>query len=387
MTPVPANSETKRFRGWDRFVAVFIKEVMQLSRDRLTFAMMVMIPLMQLLLFGYAINTDPKSLPTALVQLDDSPFARSFVSAMQATGYFDIRQNVRSEKELDDLFLAGKIQFAVQIPPNFGRDIMRGEKPSLLVMADASDPSASGNAIAALQQLPARVFQRDLQGAGTQLAAQEPAFEMRLHRRYNPAGETTFNIVPGLMGTILTLTMLLFTGLSVTREVERGTMETLLSLPIKPVEIMLGKIAPYVVVGAMQMTLILSAGFLLFGVPLTGSLALLLILTTLFIIANLAVGYTFSTLAKSQLQAMQMTFFFFLPSMLLSGFMFPFRGMPDWAQTIGEILPLTHYLRIVRGIMLKGAGFFDLTLEVAALAAFTLIAMTIAVFRFRQTLD
>lgn len=387
MTAAQTKTRSKNSGAFDRFLAVFIKEVVQLRRDRLTFAMMVMIPLMQLLLFGYAINTDPKSLPTALVQLDDSPFARSFVSAMQATGYFDIKRHARSEKELDDLFLAGKIQFAVQIPVNFGRDIMRGEKPALLVMADASDPSASGNAIAALQQLPARVFQRDLQGAGAQLAAQEPAFEMRLHRRYNPAGETTFNIVPGLMGTILTLTMLLFTGLSVTREVERGTMETLLSLPIRPVEIMLGKIAPYVAVGALQMTIILSAGVLLFGVPLAGSLALLLVLTTLFIIANLAVGYTFSTLAKSQLQAMQMTFFFFLPSMLLSGFMFPFRGMPDWAQAIGEILPLTHYLRIVRGIMLKGAGFFDLAPEVGALAAFTLVAMTIAVFRFRQTLD
>ncbi|BCJ91316.1 mannose-1-phosphate guanyltransferase [Terrihabitans soli] len=379
--------KAKNFGAFDRFLAVFIKEVVQLKRERLTFAMMVMIPLMQLLLFGYAINTDPKSLPTALVQLDDSPFARSFVSAMKATEYFDIQQNVRSEKELDDLFLAGKIQFAVQIPPNFGRDIMRGEKPALLVIADATDPSASGNAISALQQLPARVFQRDLQGAGARLDGAKPAFELRLHRRYNPAGETTFNIVPGLMGTILTLTMLLFTGLSVTREVERGTMETLLSLPIRPVEIMLGKIAPYVVVGAMQMTLILSCAFLLFSVPLAGSLPLLLALTTLFIVANLAVGYTFSTLAKSQLQAMQMSFFFFLPSMLLSGFMFPFRGMPDWAQTIGEILPLTHYLRIVRGIMLKGAGFFDLAPEVGALAAFMLVAMTIAVFRFRQTLD
>jgi ABC-2 type transport system permease protein len=375
------------FGAWDRFLAVFIKEVVQLLRDRLTFAMMVMIPLMQLLLFGYAINTDPKSLPTALVQLDDSPFARSFASAMQATGYFNITQHARSEKELDDLFLAGKIQFAVQIPVNFGRDIMRGEKPALLVIADASDPAASGNAIAALQQLPSYVFQRDLQGAGARLDPAAPPFELRLHRRYNPAGETRFNIVPGLMGTILTLTMLLFTGLSVTREVERGTMETLLSLPIRPVEIMLGKIAPYVAVGALQMTIILSAAFLLFDVPLAGSLALLVTLTTLFILANLAVGYTFSTLAKSQLQAMQMTFFFFLPSILLSGFMFPFRGMPDWAQTVGEILPLTHYLRIVRGIMLKGAGFFDLTPEIAALVAFALIAMTIAVFRFRQTLD
>jgi ABC-2 type transport system permease protein len=373
--------------AFSRVRAVFIKEVIQLRRDRLTFAMMVMIPLMQLLLFGYAINTDPKKLPTAVVQLDDSAFARSFLGAMQATGYFDIDRVVRSEQELDDLFLAGKIQFAVQIPVNFGRDIMRGEKPALLVMADATDPSASGNAISALQQLPARVFNRDLQGAPASLQGQTPPFELILHRRYNPTNETSFNIVPGLMGTILTLTMLLFTGLSVTREVERGTMETLLSLPIRPVEIMIGKIAPYVLVGGVQMSIILGASFALFGVPLAGSLTLLLVLTTLFILANLAVGYTFSTIAASQLQAMQMTFFFFLPSMLLSGFMFPFRGMPEWAQWIGEIMPLTHYLRIIRGIMLKGAGFFDLAPEVGALAAFMLVAMTIAVMRFRQTLD
>jgi ABC-2 type transport system permease protein len=370
-----------------RISAVFIKEITQLRRDRLTFAMMVMIPLMQLLLFGYAINTDPKQLPAAVIDLDGSQFSRSFLSAMQATDYFEIDRKAASEQELDDLFLAGKIQFAVQIPPNFGRDIMRGEKPALLIMADATDPAASGNAISALQQLPPRVFTRDLQGAGHMRAGEEPPFELRLHRRYNPTGETTFNIVPGLMGTILTLTMLLFTGLSVTREVERGTMETLLSLPIRPVEIMLGKIAPYVAVGALQMTIILSAAFILFSVPLAGSLALLLLLTTLFICANLAVGYTFSTIAASQLQAMQMTFFFFLPSMLLSGFMFPFRGMPGWAQWIGEVLPLTHYLRIIRGIMLKGAGFGDLAPEVGALAAFTCVAMAIAVARFRQTLD
>jgi ABC-2 type transport system permease protein len=370
-----------------RIAAVFIKEITQLRRDRLTFAMMVVIPLMQLLLFGYAINTDPKKLPTAVVDLDGSQFSRSFLSAMQETGYFELDRKARSERELDDLFLAGRVQFGVQIPPNFGRDIMRGENPALLVIADATDPSASGNAIAALQQLPARVFTRDLQGAGHMRDGAKPPFELRLHRRYNPTGETSFNIVPGLMGTILTLTMLLFTGLSVTREVERGTMETLLSLPIRPVEIMLGKISPYVLVGGIQMTIILSAGFLLFGVPLAGSLPLLLVLTTLFICANLAVGYTFSTIATSQLQAMQMSFFFFLPSMLLSGFMFPFRGMPGWAQWIGEILPLTHFLRIIRGIMLKGAGFGDLAVEIAAVAAFTLIAMTIAVMRFRQTLD
>ncbi|MFC5069122.1 ABC transporter permease [Flaviflagellibacter deserti] len=383
----PAEPRAKPGGSFSRFRAVFIKEAIQLRRDRLTFAMMVMIPLMQLLLFGYAINTDPKSLPTAVLQLDDSAFARSFIGAMHATDYFAIEKTVHSEKELDDLFLSGAIQFAVQIPVDFGKKIMRGEKPALLVIADATDPSASGNAIAALQQLPQTVFARDLEGAAAMREGQAPPFELRLHRRYNPAGETRFNIVPGLMGTILTLTMLLFTGLSVTREVERGTMETLLSLPIRPVEIMLGKISPYVVVGAVQMTIILTTSFLLFGVPIVGSLTLLLALTTLFIIANLAVGYTFSTIATSQLQAMQMSFFFFLPSMLLSGFMFPFRGMPVWAQYIGEILPLTHFLRVVRGIMLKGAGLWDLSHDVLALVAFVLVAMGVAVARFRQTLD
>jgi ABC-2 type transport system permease protein len=339
------------------------------------------------MLFGYAINTNPKHLPTAVLVQDDSAFARSFLAAMRATDYFDVRRLARSEQELDDMLLAGTVQFGVHIPMNFGRELIRGERPALLVIADATDPSATGGAVAALEGLSSRVFARDLLGPAATLAPKAPPYELRIHRRYNPTGETRLNIVPGLMGTILTLTMLIFTALSVTREIERGTMESLLSMPIRPVEIMLGKIAPYVVVGGLQMTLILVAAHLLFDVPVVGSLALLLALTLLFIVANLSVGYTFSTIASNQLQAMQMSFFFFLPSMLLSGFMFPFRGMPVWAQYIGEILPLTHYLRIVRGVMLKGAGFMDLQVEVLALAAFTLAAMSIAVARFRQTLD
>jgi ABC-2 type transport system permease protein len=264
---------------------------------------------------------------------------------------------------------------------------MRGENPAILVVADATDPSATGGAISALQNLSASVFSRDLIGAGSNLAARPPPFELRIHRRYNPTGETSLNIVPGLMGTILTLTMLIFTALSVTREIERGTMESLLAMPIRPVEIMLGKIAPYLAVGALQMALILGAARLLFDVPVVGSLTLLMSLTLLFILANLSVGYTFSTIASNQLQAMQMSFFFFLPNMLLSGFMFPFRGMPEWAQAIGEILPLTHFLRIVRAIMLKGATFGELQYDVLAMAAFAFAAMGIAVARFRQTLD
>jgi ABC-2 type transport system permease protein len=370
-----------------RFYAVFVKELIQLRRDRVTFATMIFIPLVQLLLFGYAINTDPRRLPTAILVQDDSVFTRSFLSALRASNYFDMSRRAGSEAELDRMILSGEVQFGVQIPAYFGRDLMRGEKPALLVIADATDPSATGNAVAALQRIAQTVFNRDLAGPAARLAPTQSPFDLRIQRRYNPAGETRLNIVPGLMGTILTLTMLIFTALSVTREIERGTMESLLAMPIRPTEIMLGKIAPYVVVGGMQMTLIMVAAYALFGVPVVGSLALLIALTMLFIVANLSVGYTFSTLATNQLQAMQMSFFFFLPNILLSGFMFPFRGMPDWAQVVGELLPLTHYLRIVRGIMLKGATFIDMQADVWGLAAFTLAAMTIAVLRFRQTLD
>ena len=370
-----------------RLRATFIKELIQLRRDRITFAMMILIPLLQLTLFGYAINTSPRHLPTAVLVQDDSSFARSFVAAMRATDYFDVSIPAASEEELDHLILSGRALFGVQIPAHFGRDLMRGERPALLVVADAADPTATGSAIAALQGLSAQVFSRELTGPAASLAPQPLPYELRVHQRYNPAGETRLNIVPGLMGMILTLTMLIFTALSVTREIERGTMESLLAMPIRPVEIMLGKIAPYLIVGGVQMTIILVASKLLFGIPIIGSLWLLISLTLLFILANLSVGYTFSTIAQNQLQAMQMSFFFFLPNILLSGFMFPFKGMPGWAQAIGDILPLTHYLRIVRGIMLKGATFIDLQTDVLALAAFTLFAMGVAVARFRQTLD
>jgi ABC-2 type transport system permease protein len=381
----------RRTRGFKaslmRLRAAFIKELIQLRRDRITFAMMIMIPLLQLTLFGYAINTSPRHLPTAVLVQDDSAFARSFLAAMRATDYFDISTSAASEEDLDRLILSGKVLFGVQIPAHFGRDLMRGERPALLVVADAADPTATGSAIAALQGLSAQVFSRELTGPAANLAPRPLPYELRVHQRYNPAGETRLNIVPGLMGLILTLTMLIFTALSVTREIERGTMESLLAMPIRPVEIMLGKIAPYLLVGGVQMTIILVAARLLFGIPVIGSLWLLVGLTLLFILANLSIGYTFSTIAQNQLQAMQMSFFFFLPNILLSGFMFPFKGMPGWAQAIGEILPLTHYLRIVRGIMLKGATFFDLQTDVLALAVFTLFAMGVAVARFRQTLD
>jgi ABC-2 type transport system permease protein len=384
-------SAVERTRGlrasFSRFVAAFMKELIQLRRDRITFATMIFIPLAQLLLFGFAINTNPRHLPTAVLIQDDSVFARSFMAALRATEYFEVRTIARSEEEFDQLLLSGAVQFAVQIPANFGRDLIRGERPAILLAADATDPVATGSAVAAIQGLTSTVFARDLIGPAASLAGKPAPFEVRVHQRYNPTAETRFNIVPGLMGTILTLTMLIFPAHSVTRENERGTMESLLAMPIRPVEIMLGKIAPYLLVGAAQMTLILVTAYLLFGVPIVGSLTLLVILTLLFALANLSIGYTFSTVATNQLQAMQMSFFFFLPSILLSGFMFPFRGMPAWAQVIGEVLPLTHYLRIVRGIMLKGAELSDLQPDVLALTGFTLAAMGLAVARFRQTLD
>mgnify|MGYP000889337604 FL=1 len=372
---------------WRRCVAMFVKEFIQLRRDRPTFAMIVGIPLIQLMLFGYAINTDPKHLPTAVLMSDDSAIARALIGALRATDYFDIKYIAHGETDADQLILSNKAQFVIQIPPDFSRQLVRGEKPALLLIADATDPTATSGAVSAALGAANQALDRELIGPLASLSQNAAPYEMRVHRRYNPAGETRRNIVPGLIGTILTMTMLMYTAMSVTREIERGTMEALLAMPILPVEIMLGKIAPYVVVGAVQMTTILIFAALLFQVPVVGSLLTLTTLTLLFIVANLSVGYTFSTIAVNQLQAMQLTFFFFLPSMLLSGFLFPFYGMPKWAQYVGEAMPLTHYLRIVRSVMLKGSSFGDLAVDAGALAAFTLVAMSVAVMRFRQTLD
>lgn len=368
---------------WRRTGAMLIKEFIQLRRDRVSFAMIVMIPLMQLVLFGYAINTTPRNLPTAVLLQENSDLGRSVLKALQNTRYFKVTHQVDDEAEFDRLIASGTVLFGVEIPRGFERAIRRGERPSLLVAADATDPVASGSALGALGQLVRTALQNDrgLPDAG------QPLFEFRTHARYNPAAETALNIVPGLVGTILTMTMLIFTALSVTREIERGTMEALLAMPITPLEIMLGKIIPYIVVGFIQAALIIGTGVTLFHVPILGSLYLLAWLSTLFIAANLSIGYTFSTVAQNQLQAVQMSMMFFLPNILLSGFMFPFAGMPLWAQWIGEALPLTHYIRIVRAIMLKGATLDDLHYDAIALFVLMLIAMTIAVLRFRRTLD
>ena len=384
---VQAPAAERRVSAWSAFWwrtrAMLIKEFIQLRRDRVSFAMIVMIPLIQLVLFGYAINTTPRDLPTAVLLQEHSDVGRSVLKALQNTRYFKVTHQVENEAEFDQLLASGKVLFGVEIPRGFERAVRRGDRPSLLVAADATDPVASGSALSALGQLVRTALQNDrgIPDAG------QPVFEFRTHARYNPAAETSLNIVPGLVGTILTMTMLIFTALSVTREIERGTMEALLAMPITPVEIMLGKIIPYVLVGFIQAALIIGVGVLLFGVPILGSLGLLAVLSTLFIAANLSIGYTFSTIAQNQLQAMQMSLMFFLPNILLSGFMFPFAGMRVWAQWIGEALPLTHYIRIVRAIMLKGSTLENLQYDAIALFVLMLVAMMIAVTRFRRTLD
>jgi len=383
---LPTAQEARQLPGegfWRKTWAMLVKEFIQLKRDRVSFAMIIMIPLIQLLLFGYAINTTPRNLPTAVLMQESSDLSRSILAALENTKYFRVTKLPGSEAEVDELLASGDVLFAIEFPANFERSVRRGDKPAMLVIADATDPVASGTALSALNE----VLQTSLSHDRDVPNRPEMPFEIRTHARYNPAALTQLNIVPGLVGTILTMTMLIFTALSVTREIERGTMENLLSMPITPVEIMLGKIIPYVFVGVVQASMIISIGVLLFGVPILGSLAILTLLSTLFIATNLSIGYTFSTIAQNQLQAMQMSMMFFLPNILLSGFMFPFAGMPVWAQYVGEALPLTHFLRIVRSIMLKGSNLSDLRYDAIALFVLMLVAMTIAVNRFRRTLD
>lgn len=358
-----------------------------MRRDRVTFGMMVGIPLMQLVLFGFAINSDPRHLPTALRLADQGPFARTLVTALEQSGYFRITHEARTEAEAAELLRRGEVQFVVNIPEDFTRRLLRGERPIVLMEADASDPAATGPALAAARTLAASVFDRDLTGPLAPLRGRPGPVDFRIHAHYNPENITQYNIVPGLMGVVLTMTMVVITALAITRERERGTMENLLATPVRPFEVIIGKILPYIAVGYVQVTLILIAARWLFEVPMVGSITLIYFVALLFIAANLAVGITFSTLAKNQLQAVQMAFFFFLPSILLSGFMFPFRGMPEWAQWIGSGLPLTHFLRIVRGILLKGNGLEAIAPELWPLLAFLFVAMAIGVKRYRQTLD
>ena len=370
-----------------RWIAMLVKEFLQLARDRVTFAMIVGIPIIQLTLFGYAINTDPKHMPTAVIAPDHSEFTRSLVAALKISDYFRIVSDSPDEAEAHAALLRGTAQFVVSIPVDFTSKLLRGERPTVLIEADASDPTAVGAAIAAINELPTIVSRKDLTGALAYLAAQPPPFDVTVHRHYNPESLTQYNIVPGLMGVILTMTMVMMTGLAITRERERGTMENLLAMPLSPLEVMTGKIVPYVAIGLLQATIILLAARFVFNVPFVGSLVTLFLASLLFIACNLTVGITVSSLAGNQLQAMQLTFFYFLPNILLSGFMFPFRGMPEWAQWVGSVLPLTHFNRLVRGILLKGADWADLWQSVWPLAVFMVIVMGVALRFYRRTLD
>ncbi len=370
-----------------RFAAVVVKEFIQMRRDRLTFGMMIGIPILQLVLFGYAINTDPKHLPAAVLLADNGPQGRTLLAAVRNSGYFDFVRQVGTEKEGREALARGDVQFLVNIPADFTRSLLRGERPAVLLEADATDPAATGNALGALRVLADTALRPDLKGPLAYLTRGAPAFDLRIHALYNAEGATRYNIVPGLMGVVLTMTMVIITGLAITRERERGTMENLLSMPVRPLEVMAGKIIPYILVGYLQSGLILVAARYLFDVPMTGSLLLLLGTTLVFIVANLAMGITFSTVATNQLQAMQMSFFFFLPSLMLSGFMFPFRGMPRWAQVLGEVFPLTHFLRTVRGILLKGNAFAEVAPQIWPVALFVAVALFVGVKRYRRTLD
>ena len=370
-----------------RWMGIVAKEFIQLKRDRLTFGMIVGIPVIQLVLFGFAINSDPKHLPTAALLADRSEFTRSILASLKNSDYFEFIGEAHDEADADRMLATGEAQFVVTIPEDFSRRLVRSEHPALLVEADATDPVATGNAIAAVNQLAQTALMHDLTGTLGSLAPTPNAFEVRVHARYNPEAITQYNIVPGLMGVILTMTMVMMTGLAITRERERGTMENMLATPTNALEVMTGKIVPYVLIGLVQITIVLGLARLLFGVPMQGNLAILYLAVLLFIAANLTLGLTFSSLAQNQLQAVQMTFFFFLPSILLSGFMFPFRGMPGWAQTIGEALPLTHFLRIVRGILLKGNGIGEVLPEAWPMAVFMLAVIAIGLRFFRSTLD
>jgi ABC-2 type transport system permease protein len=370
-----------------RFWAIVVKEFVQMRRDRLTFAMMIGIPLLQMVLFGFAINADPKHLPAAVLLADHGPYGRTIVQAIQNSGYFDVVRQVKTEEEADAALARGDVLFVVTVSENFSRDFVRGDRPVLLVEADATDPAATSNAVNSLTNVLTTALQNDLKGSLARLAATDSPVDLRVHARYNPEVITQVNIVPGLLGVVLTMTMVMITALAITRERERGTMENLLSMPTRPFEVLVGKIIPYIFVGYVQVALILLAAYYLFYVPMAGSLVLLMAAVLVFIVAHLSVGITFSTLAENQLQAVQMAFFFFLPSILLSGFMFPFKGMPVWAQWVGEVLPLTHFLRVVRGILIKGNGLDAILPELWPIALFTAVVLTIGVKRYHQRLD
>jgi len=365
-----------------RFWAILVKEFIQLRRDRGTFAMILGIPLLQVILFGYAINTDPKHLPVAVVTTEQTSFTRSFIEGMKNTGYFYIKETTDNEKDAEKSLATGRVQFVVSFPTDFEKNLVLNRHPQILVEADSTDPGTTGNAITALNTINQTVFNAELR-----LPASTPPAELVVHAKYNPTAITQYNIIPGLLGVVITMTMVIITAVAIMRERERGTMENLLSTPVRPFEVVMGKLMPYIIAGYAQAIIILLIGYLVFDIPMRGSLLLLMVCAMPFIAANLAVGLLFSTVARTQLEATQMSVFFFLPSILLSGFMFPFRGMPGWAQDIGEILPMTHFLRITRGIILKGNGWIEIWPNVWPLFLFLIVVVLLGVKKFRRTLD
>jgi ABC-2 type transport system permease protein len=373
--------------SWQRLSAVLFKEFVQMRRDRLTFAMMALLPVIQVLLFGYVINTDARHMAAAVVLREDGVLARSLLAGLKNSTFFDIVATAHTQAEGEALIRSGKAAFLIEIPEGFERRLVRGERPQILIAADATDPVASSGAVGAVEAVARAAFARDFQGPLAALAQPPPPYEIVVHRRYNPAGITAFNIVPGLLGVILTMTLTMITSIALTREAERGTLEALLATPVRPSEVMIGKTLPYVLVGAVQVILVLIAAAVLFRIPFDGSALAFTIAVTVFIIANLMLGYLISTAAQSQMQAMQMTFFIFLPAILLSGFFFPFRAMPGWAQVLAEGLPITHFLRVVRGIMLKGAGLADTWPNIWPMLIITGVLCVAALLRYRRTLD
>lgn len=370
-----------------RIKAVALKEFVQMRRDRTTFAMMVGVPIMQLVLFGFAINSDPRHLPTALIDRDHSSFSRSIVAAAKNSTFMDITHRPATENIAESLIREGEVSFIFIIPENFGRDLVRGDRPQLLLVADATDPSASSGAVNSMEQIVRSGLSRELSGSLSELAQRPPPVDVVLHKRYNPAGLTQYNIIPGLLGIIIAMTMTMITAVAITREKERGTMENLLAMPIKPFEMMVGKVSPYIIIGYVQTAVFIITAELIFTIPMAGSYAMLLGAVSIYIVVNLLIGFLFSSLAKTQMQALQMTFFLLLPQILLSGFLFPFLGMPRWAQYIGEALPATHFMRLMRGIMLKGADSSDLYTSFWPLWLMIVVVGILSMLRYERTLD
>jgi ABC-2 type transport system permease protein len=371
------------FRLW----GLIIKEFMQFLRDRSTFMIIIFMPIVQLTIFGLAINANPKHLPSALINSDNGPFSRTLIHELENTQYFKFDHYPKTEDAAKKLIETHQVLFTLNIPPDFSRKLVRHEYPSALMEVDGTDPVSVAYAVAASNGVMSNVFQYDLVGPLKSLKPKPGPAQLIVHTKYNPSAITQYNIVPGLMGTLLTMTFVMVASMALTREREHGTMETLLSTPILPIEVIIGKATPFIVVGYLQVMVVLFIATVFFQVPMTGSPLLLLIVVLPFILANLSVGITISTVAKTQLEASQTSIFFFLPSMLLSGFAFPFKGMPEWAQWIGNLLPLTHFINIVRGIMLKGIGFAEVWVDLWPILTFMIFMLIIALKRYRQTLD